>query len=167
MRENVMRLDILPRAFVRYYQAPTPAYWDMRKLNSKWYWRALSWVLKKLGGEFREYIPESWPIHEVKIDQGSIIKMLETSKSAMQYLWDKRATTLVLGYDEMDRLMKEAPTEMMRFDMRFPIGRHERSEYDTQYRFVSRTVHLRVVLVPWLSGWALLPDLGEWKGTSE
>lgn len=161
MYDNLMRLNLPPRMAMRYYESATPASWDMRKLNKKWYWRALSWFLKKLGGQYREHVPESYPLTECQVDQRNIIRLLETSARAMDYLWNKKATTLVLGYDEMEKLITDAPTEMMQFGMPVYLQRNEPAheyEYRTGYKVVSQTVQLRVVLVPWLSGWALLPD---------
>lgn len=163
MHNDVMRLNILPHAIRRSWVPPTPAQWNLSKLNRKWYWRALDWFLKKLGGEYQDEIPASWPTRQILIDHRSIVALIETSASAMEALWDKRATTLVLGYNEMEKLMNEAPTELMCFNMPFPMAREEtsRNRYDFDRSYTSRTVDLRIILVPWLSGWALLPDLDE------
>jgi len=145
----MQRIAILPRMSVRYYEAPTPAYWDMRKITAKWYWRGLDWLLKKLGAQYREHIPESYPIDERVIDHSGIQKMIATSQRAMRDLWDKRATTLIVGHDEMAKLMNDAPREYLSFYAEVPLA------YDANFRYVG----LRVVCVPWLEGWALLPDL--------
>lgn len=140
---------MLPRLAVRHYVPPTPSHADLSKLYGKWYFRALWWFLRKLGAEYQDRIPESWPMQVVEIQQASLFEMIDKSKKAMELLWEKRATTLVLGYDEMDRLLKETPTEMLHLGMSVAVAKDQ----------VTHAVGLRIVLVPWLSGWALLPDL--------
>lgn len=149
MRADTIRINMLPRLAVRHYVPPDPAHWDLKKLVGKWYWRPLAWCLRKLGAEWREWVPASYPMQVVEIHPASILEMIARAKHALQLLWEKQATILIVGYDEMEKLMNEPPTEIMQFDMPFPIANGQLTE-------VRR---LRVVLVPWLSGWALLPDL--------
>jgi hypothetical protein len=134
---------------VRFFEPPSPAYWDLSELNAKWYWRGLAWLLRKLGGAYQEFIPESVKVEERDICHADIQAMIRSSQSAIHELWSKRATTLVIGYDEMDKLMRNAPREYMTFNTRVPVG------YGHRFRYAG----LRVVCVPWLEGWALLPDL--------
>ena len=145
----VSRIAILPRMSVKYYEAPTPAYWDMRKLNGKWYWRGLHWLLGKLGAQYRDYIPESIRVEEKTINHANIQAVIRDSQRAMHLLWDKKATTLLVGRDEMTKLMRDACDEPMSFRAEIPLGN------GGDFRYMG----LRVVCVPWLEGWAILPDL--------
>lgn len=146
---TMQRIAIMQRMSVRYYEPAMPAYWDMRELTGKWYWRGLDWLLKKLGGTYRERIPESHPLVERTIDHGNIQRMIADSQHAMRLLWDKKATTLLVGRDEMTKLMRDAVDDPLMFHAEVPLG------YGADFRYMG----LRVVCVPWLEGWALLPDL--------
>ena len=145
----MQRIAIMPRMSVRYYEPPTPAYWDLSKLKARWYWRGLHWLLKKLGGTYRDYFPESVRVEERLIDHSNIQRMIADSQHAMRLLWDKKATTLLVGRDEMTKLMRDACDDPLSFRAEIPLGR------GADFRYMG----LRVVCVPWLEGWAILPDL--------
>lgn len=145
----IQRIAILPRMQVQYYQPPTPAYWDLSKLKSKWYWPSLHWLLGKLGGVYWDYIPENVRVDERTIDNRNVQTLIATSTRAMRALWDKKATTLIVGYDEMNKIMRDAPREYLTFNTEIQLGDNK------EFRYMG----IRVVCVPWLEGWALLPDL--------
>ena len=145
----ISRIAILPRMQVKYYEPAKPEYWDMRALTGKWYWRGLDWLLKKLGAGYREHIPESYSIQERTINHNDIRAMIADSQDAMNLLWSKRATTLLVGHDEMSKLMRDACDDPLSFTAEIPLG------YGKEFRYMG----LRVVCVPWLEGWAILPDL--------
>lgn len=143
------RIAIAPRTPVRCHEPSTPAYWDLSRLSGKWYFPALHWLLQKLGAVYRERVPGGVRTEEWAINHADIQATIRGSQSAVRALWDKQATTLLVGHDEMARLTPEAPTEYATFNTRVPIGYGDKSRY----------MGLRVVCVPWLQGWALLPDL--------
>jgi hypothetical protein len=134
---------------VRYYEPATPAYWDMKTLTGKWYWRGLHWLLKKLGAGYREHVPESVRVEERTINHADIQTVIRDSQRALSLLWDKKATTLLVGRDEMAKLMRDAYDEPIAFRAEIPLGN------GNDFRYMG----LRVVCVPWLEGWAVLPDL--------
>lgn len=138
MTPDVFRLNILPRLAVSHYVQPDPGHVDLSKLQRKWYFRPLWRLLCKLGAEYQERIPASWPVQEVQIDHSDVIALIGGSKKALSLLWDKKATTLIVGHDEMDKLMRDAPTEMLTFNMQFPLVNNR------EYRLMG----LRVVCVP-------------------
>jgi len=156
-----MHLTIMPRMKVRYYEPPSPAYVDLTKLYNKWYWRPLHWLLRKLGMEYHDRIPESYRVEEIAIKQENVRALISSSQKALNVLWREKATTLVIGCDEMEKLVGEAMTEPMTFYMPFVMQNAERDprrpDFPPEIQTITR--NLRVVLAPWLSGWALLPDL--------
>jgi hypothetical protein len=149
--DYITRINMLPRMAVTRYQPPTPAHWDLSKLQKKWYWRGIHWLLNRLGGAYLDMVPESYPVKTVEIDQRDIQTIIGQSQRAMRLLWNKQATTLIIGPEEFVRFKRELPLEMFSFNAEWPLGN------SGQFKMAG----LRVVVVPWLSGWTLLPDLNE------
>lgn len=139
----------MPATSVRYYEPSTPAHWDMSSLTDKWYWRGFDWLLKKLGAQYREGIPASYPVQEREIEHGRIQQMIIRDERAVRDLWDRKATTLLVGQDEMAKFLRDSSPDCLTFKTRVPLVQGSKARY----------MALRVVCVPWLEGWALLPDL--------
>ncbi len=140
---------MMPTTIVRCYEPPTPAHWDLNSLTGKWYWRGLDWLLRKLGAEHREHVPASYPAQARTIDHGSIQSLIIRDPQAVRDLWERRVTMLLVGEGEMTKFLLGAPPECLTFKTRVPLTQGSQSRY----------MSLRVVCVPWLQGWALLPDL--------
>lgn len=156
---ETMRLTIPPRMVTTFYEPSTPAHVSLSKLRGKWYFRPLWWFLQKLGAEYQDRIPESYPLQTIAINHESIRELLSSSQRALDTLWQKKATTLVIGHDEMEKLVGAAFSEPAVFRMPFPMQKWVSRNPDLPPEAQMITRDLRVVLAPWLSGWALLPDL--------
>lgn len=163
MPSQISRIAIPVRMMVKSWQPRIPGHVDISAIRWKWYWKSLWWFLRKLGARYNEEIPECWPVQVREINHADIISMLETGGKAMRELWNLKAAILVLGPDEYSKLMRDTPQEMVEFEMPVPMARteSEREKWAIEPRrtIQTRTCKLRVICVPWLEGWALLPDL--------
>ena len=157
----ISRIAIPQRVTVKSWQPRVPAHVDISAIRWKWYYKYLWKFLRKLGVQYIEEVPECWPVQTREIDHRDIIRMIESSSKAMDLLWYKKATTLIVGYDEYSKLMNDAPREFLTCCADLPLVR---SETNLDYKAPPVVHHtrycgLKIVCVPWLEGWALLPDL--------
>jgi hypothetical protein len=166
MSYAISRIGIPARVSVKSRQPMIEAHWDTSAIRWKWYYKGLRWLLRKLGAVYVEQIPECWPVQYCEINHASVISMLESGGRAMRELWSMEAAILILGPEEYGKLMSQAPPlEWIEAHVPVKMARTEslREKWDIGpgHTVYTRTCKLRVICVPWLEGWAILPDLNQ------
>lgn len=151
---ETQRLTIAPQITHAGYIPETPGMLDLTRITG-WRRQLLCWLAHKLGASVWEPVPSTVETQTVTLDSENVIAMISKSRSAMENLWHQRAGVLVVGHDEARQIVElpEWASHVLKFNTTVPLG----NGGDVRW------LGLRVVVVPWLSGWALLPEkvLGE------
>jgi hypothetical protein len=118
--------------------------------KGRWPWlqRWAFWLLDKLSARACD---ESITYSTVHVDGNDIIQAVMRNRADIERLYNKRAKYLVIGAEDLARLLNEPSIrQMMRF--RFPV---QIGGFDGRCGILG----LEVVVVPWLSGFFVMPDL--------
>ncbi len=114
-----------------------------------WLERACFWLIRKLGGEFERKVPTIY-YSELMLDLGKIADAILDSEDAIYRIWHEKLTYVLVGHQEMDNLRK-LEHSILRLD--FAPNFKEKSDR------VSILNGLHVILVPWMKGVVVLPDV--------
>lgn len=131
---------------------------DLLQVPSKNRWRRwlqqAAWSLCKwLGCKFdRMFTHETFETSELNFD--NLIELIHLTRHEMHLIWNENARTILIGHAEMHKLHCEIDDKMVRFGM--PLMLQDGGKM--------RVFDMDVVLVPWMSGILLVPDLSFEKG---
>jgi hypothetical protein len=134
------------------------------KLSGKWVWlQNLAYkILKKFG---KPYEIEVIKYSRYTLSVPSLIKAIEQSSNNLQMLMSRRAKYLIIGEDMYYKLTQEKRREenisgypIFGVNMIQPSSQ---SPFETNYDYRKREMlfGLTVVVVPWVDGLFVLPDL--------
>lgn len=116
--------------------------------------RLLWWLLGRTSILFHQERIE-WSQKTVAIDQASFFDMLQLTQREMEAIWRKQARYIAIGEDAARALIDElACHSFMTFDLEMQMRRGE----SVSIRGV------QVILVPWMRGVCVLPELNPGKG---
>lgn len=95
-------------------------------------------------------------VRRVRLDLDDLVKAIMINQSDVEYIYHKRAKFLIVGHDKFKELAKCEEFDYHFFDI--PSNYRANVGYDREpmpYLFRG----LRVVVVPWIDGMFVLPDL--------
>lgn len=114
-----------------------------------WLGRACFWLIKKIGGEFERKVPTIY-YTELMLDLGKIADAILDSEDAVYRIWHEGLTYVLVGHQELLDLQK-LEHSILRLDFTPDFrGKGDR---------ISVLNGLRVILVPWMKGVVVLPDV--------
>ncbi len=114
-----------------------------------WLERACFWLIRKLGGEFERRVPTIY-YTELMLDLGKIADAILDSEDAIYRIWHKGLRYVLVGQQELLDLRKlEHSILRLDFAPNFK-GKGDRA---------SVLNGLHVILVPWMKGVVVLPDV--------
>lgn len=124
---------------------------NLRLTNTKRLWtRFLWWLLCLAGADFyrMDRLRVGDDIKVINFSSGKMLEALHLTKHEMRMLYNEEAKFILIGH-EMAHDLKMECEHMLSFSMPQPII----------FDGVQKVVGLNVVVCPWLSGVALVPEL--------
>jgi hypothetical protein len=116
----------------------------------RWQWRrrlaaACWWILGKLGARLEE---ETAGWKTVSFSTDKILEKIRLSRNDLARVWHRKADTILISPDLLDDALMDITSSPFVFDVQLPIGMGD------DYKILG----MRVVVCPWIKGWALLPE---------
>lgn len=146
VRDKVAIVSWLPRLMQVWEPIPTRLLLPGRPA---WLGRACFWLIKKIGGKFERRLP-TIEYTELKLDLKRLADAILDSEDAVYRIWYEGLRYVLVGHQELLDLQK-LEHGLLRLDFAFDFG----GKGDR----VSVLNGLHVILVPWMKGVVVLPDV--------
>jgi len=129
----------------------------------------IMWILKKLNlkGDIVEASNNTLVMNSFSINKYDLMKMITKHKIDIEYIWEQKPRFLVVGQDVFNELCSSPLMNFLTYEEELPIHR-DVPVYDRfgefygnkkQYRREQMFWGFKVILVPWINGCFLLPDI--------
>jgi hypothetical protein len=124
---------------------------ELYAYTSKWYEKLAWWVVRKLGIRFQKTRVEDC-YASIPIDTGRILDAVDLCANELEAIHYREARYLLIGNKQAHELFQELP-ELSHFNFDADIRYH--MDGTMQVR------GLTMVVVPWMDGFCLVPELRE------
>lgn len=115
-----------------------------------WLTRPLYWVIRKLGGDFKQ--PKNEIIyHQVELDPEKLAKLIYDSQDAVYRIWHQDLRYVLVGQDLYTKFCTGLG------DAFGTVLLSRKFAKDGTYRELLNGLH--VILVPWMKGMVVLPEI--------
>ena len=144
-------LDIV-RPMARYDEIVDSGTFTAREMSSSaqhWYQKLALWFLSQTGFT-HHYATINTRAHFEYVEyDDDIVQRLNLCQHDILMLWHELAKYVVVGHDVAHELLDRLNTPYMRFPLEARLG----------HNGITKVLGLTLVIVPWLKGVAILPDL--------
>ena len=146
VRDEVAIVSWLPRLKQVWEPIPTRLLFPR---GFAWLGRACFWLIKKIGGEFERRVP-TIEYTELQLDLGQLADAILDSKDAIHRIWHEGLRYVLVGHRELLDLQK-LEHSILRLDFT--------PDFRGKGNRASVLNGLHVILVPWMKGVIVLPDV--------
>lgn len=123
-----------------------PSDFNAHGRHRRWLLRACLWLMNSCGITRRE---AHETIATIEADVGGILERLWAAQQNMDRVYFERARYVIVGHDAMRDLVRGDVNRVVSFDAEARLGGNQGM----------RVFGLKVVLVPWIEGVFLLPEI--------
>jgi hypothetical protein len=153
MSESVVRTFQMSRAVE--WVAETDKFQFDPKAKAPWLQKVCFWLLKLLGAHAK-FAQEH--IKRVDIDLNKLVDALMRNRADVEMLYHKRAKYLVVGADKFEDLVTSPEVQASYMMFEVPLHFNARAGYNGR-PMPQMFAGLQVVVVPWIDGMFVLPEL--------